>query len=114
MHSSIRIAGRPTLGSVSPIAWTTQVAVPRSRDTVPSVTARPRTMAPIVMLRHPVTKPSRITLSDMPRAAARNIAAITQSRKASLIRSMSKSMKGKIATPSSTPMGRTKSARLGW
>ena len=96
------------------MAWTTQVAVPSSRDTAPSVTARPRTMAPMVMFRHPVMKPSRIMSSDMPRAAARNIAAITQSRKASLIRSASKSMKGRIATPSSTPIGTMKSARLGW
>jgi hypothetical protein len=114
MHSSIRVAGSPILGRVSPMAWTTQFAVPSSRDTVPSVTARPRTMAPIVMLRQPVRKPSRMTPSDMPRAAAKTIADSTQSRNASFTQLASKSRKGRIATPSSTPMGTAKSARLGW
>ena len=91
-------------------------AVPRARDTKPSVTASPRMIAPMVTPLHPSTNPSIASRRGSPFPTARRNATSTASPKASAMYTVpsppvSRAARyGMIATPSSVPMGTRKSA----
>ena len=72
--TAINRAGSASGGIASPSAATRKRAVSSSFETVPSVTARARMMAPIVMLRQPSTKAPTTSAVCIPRSRASTIA----------------------------------------
>ncbi len=82
MHVSINSAGKRAAGSQSPKIETTNPAVSRSFETWPSVTARPRMIAPTVMLLQPSRKPSIAVFRGIPLNVAMRMAEAVLAKKA--------------------------------